>query len=515
MLQSIKNQILFPFLLIFLGFGGIKDQPFWSVMLELGGRGKKQEAHAYEVLDQFLQYTKASLYNTHLSPEAKAYQMLYDDRMATLDIEDMYQVLPFEMDNLPWKGSHHLETYKKGKILRYLDDPDIEKWLSSKDHERFAPWKKLSFLGESDERFYVRPIAGNGGVNHFLAYYFERMALGKLNPNTIIYGLTSLLSLMEKGVRDLPEDFEPTEEMENQFPYLSPGEYFLLHTFSKDMPSMYQKITRYVNIKGISTPMEYKNKEYCQFNLHLSLNMKGIQKDFPHLYAYLRRIKGLIDLKSRMYNDKGQYVGFIRFTTTSFTFHFSYCMHKGRFLPSSNWIPYNFKGFSPLDMGSQHYTFRNDVRININGIRIVLRNIVLEETYSHTPTLTKLHLKMTKAPIIQKLDGRAYGVVPIWLIDLLIPSNVEDLLKNFFKVLVKGRKGKGWFLEIRTYAKPGKNRIELAVGSELLSNGVIKMALKIASDLLIPDKKASQDLVRFGKLFWHAFYSDYISFRYR
>lgn len=491
-----------------------KKQPFWNVMMQLGGKGKAREKKAYGAIEDFIRYTKASLYHTEFSKEAQDYRDLYDRDLSTFDIEDIYETLPYQLEESKWKGSHHYEENQKGKVLVSLKDPEISTWLNLSQHQQKAPWKKVKNLGDSDQRFYVTPRKGTNGDLHFEAYFFERMGLGNINTNEILMGLRALLTYMERGVREVPEGFTPTSEMKSKFTGLSRGELYVMDQFREDMPSLYDRVTRYVDIKGVSIPMEHKGVKYCRFNLHLSLKMDGLKKDFPKIYRYLLRIRGLFEIKSRMYSEQGYYMGFMKFSTTSFTYHFSYCMKDGRFLPSStSWEPVDFKGYSPWDLGTQKNTFHNDVQVRVNGIRMIIRNIKLYQTYTHKKDTTSIDFLLKDTPIIQKVDGSAYGIVPVWLIDLLLPSNLETLMKDFFQALAKGRQGQGWFLKIQTHSTPN-NRIDMAVGSEILSNGIIKIGLKIAADILIPDRETSQEIASFGKVFWHAFVSDYFRFRY-
>ncbi|RME04065.1 MAG: hypothetical protein D6805_04360 [Planctomycetota bacterium] len=487
------------------------DHPFWDILKEFGGEERRNSQRAIE---EFIRYTKASLYHYRFSDRARRYNEEFEDNLASFDLEDIYEAMPYRLEEGRWRGSGHIGVYRKGKIFVDLQDPEIGVWLRLPERFYRAPWREVYRLGDFDRRYYIRPLPQEDGGLHYEAYYLTRMGLGRLAPNFILRALLALQRYMEYGVVNVPSDFRPSEGMRRRFPKLSRGELYVMERFRRDMPGLYQKIVRYVEVKGFSIPLRYKGLSYCRFNLHLALKLGAIRRDFPAMYRYLYRLKGFLQLKSRMYNG-GNFVGFLSFSTTNFELHFSFCMKGGRFLTCKYpWVPLDHRGFSPLDRGKQRYTFRNDIALTMKKVRVVLRDLILEEEYEHTPEESTLVLRMRKPPRVEKIEGSAYGVIPIWLIDLLIPSNVEDLLKDFFAVLANGLDGKGWLIYFRGVRSKRGNRLESSLAAEMLSNGIIQLGLNIASNLLIPGKAARRDFNRFGKIFWHGFVSSYFRWKF-
>jgi hypothetical protein len=107
-------------------------------------------------------------------------------------------------------------------------------------------------------------------------------------------------------------------------------------------------------------------------------------------------------------------------------------------------------------------------------------------------------------------SGRAFGFLPLWLIDMLIPSNIEKITSDFFQALATGNDGQGAIVEFTGQQRaPLENSLEIRADAEALSNGTIKLGFNLQRRFAREQQKLITELKAFNEQLWNAFYRDY------
>ena len=122
----------------------------------------------------------------------------------------------------------------------------------------------------------------------------------------------------------------------------------------------------------------------------------------------------------------------------------------------------------------------------------------------------RLKASMRQSPRAVAISGRVLGVFPVWLVDLLIPSNVEEITVNFLETLVKSNGGQGAELELGSPPpQPRNNSLWLRADAEIASNGTLKLGSHFQRAMAVDLQKLLSQASAFRKRLWHAFYLDY------
>jgi hypothetical protein len=133
----------------------------------------------------------------------------------------------------------------------------------------------------------------------------------------------------------------------------------------------------------------------------------------------------------------------------------------------------------------------------VNGIATEIKDLVFKVHYENGPKGMRAVIVCDEEPRI-RVHGSAFGVIPTWAIDVVLPSNMEELTQSFFKVATRGNGGKGIVLKARTrVGDTGAHVLDIDAEAEGLNNFLVRMGFKIARRKLIPPDEAFEDLTRY------------------
>ena len=103
------------------------------------------------------------------------------------------------------------------------------------------------------------------------------------------------------------------------------------------------------------------------------------------------------------------------------------------------------------------------------------------------------------------------GFLPIWLIDFFIPSNIEDMTRQFFQTLATGNNGDGVAMYFGSIpAKSSKKALRFLTDAEVLSNGTMKFAHNLQRKMVREENELVEDIKLFEQQLWKAFYLDFL-----
>jgi hypothetical protein len=115
------------------------------------------------------------------------------------------------------------------------------------------------------------------------------------------------------------------------------------------------------------------------------------------------------------------------------------------------------------------------------------------------PTLPSpaISFEVNGEPTRLSVEGALLGVVPVEVVDVLIPGNVEDAAKNILSTLLRGREGRG--VELLTELgseSPERHRITSTLFSDLPSGELARIALRLGAALLQANADERADALR-------------------
>jgi hypothetical protein len=162
------------------------------------------------------------------------------------------------------------------------------------------------------------------------------------------------------------------------------------------------------------------------------------------------------------------------------------------------WVTDKFRVECELDarlFGLDLDVAKIEVRTSVErtGERLTLRSV-----FDRTPKVT--------------IGGAALGIVPIAVVDAVIPSNVESIVGAFLTTLARTDKGKGASVVV-TLPEKRSEPMRITSRAELLNNGFVSFWLSIASAEIFQNEDVLEEMQRLQEAALAAFASDFDRFQ--
>jgi len=184
---------------------------------------------------------------------------------------------------------------------------------------------------------------------------------------------------------------------------------------------------------------------------------------------------------------------------------------KGRLLPLTAGSGHRNKvSFSLTATGYQHFYIAYDIHLNIVGLRLNIESLPIALDYINQDDDLEIKVCLWQPPEAIKTRGWAFGFIPLWLINALIPSNVEEITTNFFRTLALGNNGYGTQINLKSLGmREMKNHIRLQAATEVLGNGTIKLAFNMQRKMVAKQEALLKEIQALNNQFTEAFHRDY------
>ncbi len=154
-----------------------------------------------------------------------------------------------------------------------------------------------------------------------------------------------------------------------------------------------------------------------------------------------------------------------------------------------------------------------DAQIELLGMIYHVDNIGADVKYQQISKKSKLTVNVTGIPEIA-VGGAALGFLPTPVLDFFLPTNVDELIYEFFRVACKGNDGEGIVFTADLEEKPELNtsNLNLHLSSETKSNFFVSLAMGIINQRIIPDSATTEDIKNFADRLQVAFRKDINNF---
>jgi hypothetical protein len=248
-------------------------------------------------------------------------------------------------------------------------------------------------------------------------------------------------------------------------------------TFARDMPRTVGFLARYVDVKQLVGEQA--------MSLDLQLDVDAFRADFPALHALLEKARGMLRGRGAIFADDGQLAASYSVDLRDYSMTFEVVSAAGL-------------------LSSPRLTSRLNLVADMDGVTVEVVDLrhVLSRGDGPDGGLT---LAMARPPAAVKMSGYALGFVPLWLLDALIPSDLETIAREFIAAMSKGPDGRGSRIELR---RSGRAHV-VQVDATLLANGLLAFAMRMKDALGVTSPEVVAETLRFEREVIEAMISDY------
>jgi len=331
--------------------------------------------------------------------------------------------------------------------------------------------------------------------------------LAKFDARSFVRLIESLLSIY-----DAENSIAIKTPRTGFFPQIGAPERHVLDLAAHDFPQTTQLFADVLELKSFVSLKEFNKKRYTEIAIRGHFRMDSIKKQFPHFYEYLRSIKNLFTLELYINDKKGQNLFTAILNTQQEEFFLGFSTANGKILPKNSKGEVAFKdAFSLTEKGSQKLYVAARAFIRVYGLKIDTGYISLFSRYQTYGKNLFISGKITHIPE-GKISGALFGVVPTWVIDLSIPSNLQTLMNQFSQTLLKANNGSGTSATLKWVSRNTKANLHASLTTEFLENRFIRIGMKIWVRRFRPNPNVQEDISRFFSKLSQAFLRDLNSF---
>jgi hypothetical protein len=450
-------------------------------------------------------YDFSRLVSHHLQAD-QALAATYRDlrsMLSSLDAGNLYDLLPYT-ETAGRERAIGISGRSQGNSYRLSAyDPGVGKQLTLRANAGGGSSDRLERFGDIDFKTFIRPVAQNKYRFMTDLQIFTDDLSAVIIPRIVSAGLTV-------AWHHAARSDGPPERLARIF-HLNRSSLQVLGGFAVEFPDLFETITHLFEIENIVSS-NAPNQDGSQIvDFRARINREAFAKKYPEIRAVLDQLKGMVYFNGRIFDDQDRLMGLVEFDSAEDLFVLQCRILRGRILTLNDTrTAGNSMGISLTEQALTQFYAELDIHLNIVGLHLDVLSLQVPIDYHLNNRNVHLKACLEQPPEIVEADGRAFGFLPLWLVDMLIPSNVEKITSDFFQALAMGNDGQGGRIELAGLQRAQlTNSLLISADAVVLSNGTIKLGFSLQRRFATEHKKLIAELKAFKEQLWTAFYRDY------
>ncbi|MBU2490243.1 MAG: hypothetical protein KKA60_12705 [Proteobacteria bacterium] len=332
------------------------------------------------------------------------------------------------------------------------------------------------------------------GGRSYLAYMDVAGASEYLSHENINRLLTGMLRVLDPAnVEQLAE-----QAVRDKTPGVCSPNYDIIKQFRLDFPRFMAYMDRYFTFKSVSRILSHHDTPYNHFKMTWAFNMDGLYKDFPRLAKGVENLHNLARIDGFLESSEGNVLLRYLIDTETEFFTLECYTREGKVVPvvcfGETASPVFDKAFTLTELTDYALSSFTDIGSQVKGLTFDTPQVLGTTQYQDTERDMRLYMHLDDIGDTT-ITGAAYHLFPVWLIDLFIPGNMDEIISDFTQVLDSGNGTKGAYMEFGwDTAQPDRSRFLWHGEAEFLDNFYVRFGMRILSDAFQADKRTSREL---------------------
>ena len=328
------------------------------------------------------------------------------------------------------------------------------------------------------------------GYRSFSAYMDTEMALKQYSHHNLLLFTDGLLKIID------PENLQNSDPSDtNIFNSIKGDERIAINIFYEAFPKLAEILDRYLTLTSLLNIQRYQNIPYTHFNITTKCKYDELKNDYPLIAKYLNQFRDVLQTKVVSKNSNGNTIFQLRFDCSEDFFSFSIYTKNGKIVPFDEKGNPVFKdAFSLARLKSYDFKLITTLLFNAYGLKYYNDQIISTGTYLNTDTMAVLNVKLDSVSKT-KVYGRKYHIIPKWLIDFMIPDDVDQLIYELVTVMLHANDNEGSYVKFEFDFRDSDNVFMNSIASsEYVDNFFIKLELGIWRNILKTNKKTIDEI---------------------
>lgn len=480
---------------------------YWDALFEIGynaDEGRIDTKAACQQIERLIKFRNAvhtrPVFDERLNAEIRQIK----SQISLMDAGNLYDHLPYSDSILGWHGIGIRGGLDDDQYQLSIIDPEVDNWLNSSLRNIPEYWGLQKEYGDFGLRVFIRPA----NLNRYRIATEGHINIDDLNASNItriIKQLANAMWLFAKEGDLPPNNFFKDSELDGR-------SLRVMYGFAREFPHLFSSFNQYFTVENVVSREVTESTGPITFDIVVRINIDAIRSDYPYLGKLFSRLKGTLNYQEALFDLQNRPISTMAFDSDHLRFSIRFKTQAGRFLALSKNSNINKdQGVDLTVAGNQGFYMIHTFRLNMAGLKVGIKALKIDLDYNYDIKTANVTAKLQQPPEEITVEGLVLGFIPISLIDLFIPSNIENMTQAFFQSLASGNDGDG--LSIR-YGNMPKESLSgylwLLTDAEVLSNGMIKFAFSIQRRIVRDEDKLLEDIRVFSQQLWESIHLDYV-----
>ncbi|OUS26850.1 hypothetical protein A9Q99_16675 [Gammaproteobacteria bacterium 45_16_T64] len=413
-------------------------------------------------------------------------QEFIDDMWASLErfnLKKFYRILPEESGE--WRqltvvGGREGESYRMGPSSADISEDSIVA------------------LGDLVSHVRAKEIASESSGTSYLIQNDLQVGISAFSWDAVLGSGEEILRLAVEGDQRFAQSSKEAWVQDYRIkvkamnPALNEGDIEILAPLWAAFPESWNLLSKLGRVDDVVMEANKKGA-YQHLKASFTLLPDQMEQLYPDLADHLDGLNSLLSANIEISDENGRLVQ-LSIDSEKLTGSIDAYIADGRFLPvDKDGVVITSAPEAPG--GERRFFARVDSTMDILGVVTHMKGIDTSIVYHPNSQGAVIQSAMTTVPSIE-VEGAAFGFMPTGLIDLFLPTNIDELMREFMTVAVKGNDGKGIVsrAEFAQSAVGGLAKLRVGLSVEALNNFMVRIGMGIVTDRIIPDDDVSGDI---------------------
>ncbi len=412
------------------------------------------------------------------------------EQLESFDLESLYETLPEQEPNgvkaVGFTGHSEGAKYQIKQVPVAATSTDPASGLGSRFGDLAVGFRSRKAEGSNDN--FVGNVKASVGLGN--ASWFQVVSFFAEN--------LKLIESTGPGTKADPvarPSKTTLEEVKKDNPKLGPEDLELMGLFRESFPRLYDHLRELYRTDDV---LVYDPDADNYQQLHLVFSVRRDSEKHRPVVEWFEAMGPLMNGRGDLCDSRGRTLLTIRFNTKDLALTIDGFVAGGKLCPVESGKvlveeSVDLEAVATADRRDR-WSFESDV----NGICTEVKDLAFKVHYENGVKGMNAVIVCDEEPKV-RVHGSAFGVLPTWAIDVVIPGNMEELTRSFFHVVTRGNGGKGMVIraDTRISANSGVSVFDLDGEAEGLNNFLVRLGFKLARKKLIPPDDAIDDLAHY------------------
>jgi hypothetical protein len=284
----------------------------------------------------------------------------------------------------------------------------------------------------------------------------------------------------------------------------------VINEFHRSFPKTSELFNRYSVIRSFLEIKRHKNIAYTRLALRYGYHIQNLEADLPEMAKSLKSIEGLYRITMTIKNIDRHTIMVIVFDSREDALSLEFFTRRGSIIPfDEQGNPLFSEAITLTSLKDITYYATLNMLHDVHGLKFATESVVVQFRYQNTPARGLWTMKLEDVSRT-RISGSYYHIIPGWLIDFFIPNNMEQMIYDLSRVMLKGNDGLGSMITFAWDRQDPKNIIlNFTAASEFMNNYFLKYGLGVWSKKTISNDTLIRESRTLMSKFLDAFMADF------